>query len=119
MFVDSNEKMKLHIKPQLSEPKYTKLKDSSRLSTIKIDNMMTDLVEFINELVNDQIKMRSCIPLTPELKDFYSKLMGRNIDELRSESGITDGVEDKSDDAERYERFLRPRKRFIRKTVSC
>lgn len=77
--VDSNEKLKHHIKPHLTDPKYTKLKDSSKLSSIKIDNMMSDLVEFINELVDDQIQMRSCIPLTPELKEYYSKLMGRHI----------------------------------------
>lgn len=104
--VNANEKMKLHIKPHLTEPTFAKLRDSSKLSSIKITNMMSDLVEFINELVDDQIRMRTCIPLTPELKDFYRKLMGRNVD----------------DESERYEksvaRFLTPKKRFTRKVVS-
>ena len=122
MLVDSNAKLKYHIKPHLNEPKYTKLKDSSQLSSIKINNMMSDLVGFINELVDDQIEMRSCIPLTPELKDFYSKLMGRSVNGISSESEADDGEEDDSDDGEHYEksveRFLTPRKRFTRKTVS-
>lgn len=120
MHVDSNEKLKLHIKPCLSEPKYTKLEDSSQLSSIKINNMMSDLMEFINELVDDQIQMRSCIPLTPELKEFYSKLMGLNTDEFLSSSENED--KDESDDVESYEKsvekFLTPKKRFARKTVS-
>jgi hypothetical protein len=112
--VDSSEKLKHHIKPHLSVPKYSKLKDSSKLSSIKINNMMSDLVGFINELVDDQIQMRSCIPLTPELRDFYGKLMGRKVDDVEGD------VED--DVGERYEksveRFLTPRKRFTRKVVS-
>lgn len=116
--VDSNEKLKHHIKPHLSEPKYTKLKDSSKLSSIKINNMMSDLVGFINELVDDQIQMRSCIPLTSELRDFYKQLMGRSIDE--NSSDYQDDVYDDGD--ERYdksvERFLTPKRRFTRKVVS-
>ena len=116
--VNSNQKLKYHI--NLSEPNYTKLKDSSKLSSIKIDNMMSDLVEFINELVDDQIHMRTCIPLTPELRDFYKKLMGREVgDEDSTDNEIDD--EDYGDEGERYEksveRFLTPRKRFARKVV--
>jgi hypothetical protein len=120
--VDSNQKLKHHIKPHLNVPNYTKLKDSSQLSSIKINNMMSDLVEFINELVDDQIQMRSCIPLTPELKDFYRKLMGRDIDEEDSSDNQIDDVYG-DDEGERYEksveRFLTPKKRFTRKVVSC
>lgn len=116
--MNSNQKLKYHI--NLSEPNYTKLKDSSKLSSIKIDNMMSDLVEFINELVDDQIHMRTCIPLTPELRDFYKKLMGREVgDEDSTDNEIDD--EDYGDEGERYEksveRFLTPRKRFARKVV--
>lgn len=75
--------------------------------------MMGDLVEFINELVDDQIQMRTCIPLTPELKDFYGKLIGRQIDEDSSD----DPTDDVDDDG-RYEKFLTPKKRFTRKAVS-
>lgn len=119
-FLDSNDNLKHHIKSHLSEPKYTKLKDSSQLSTIKINNMMSDLVEFINELVDDQIQMRSCIPLTPELKDFYSQLMGHKIDGDSSadDNQVDDDVFDDDDDGERYERFLKPKRRFTRNIVS-
>lgn len=117
--VDGNEKLKHHIKPKLADPTYAVLKDSSKLSSIKISSMMSDLVEFINELVDDQIRMRSCIPLTTELKDFYRKLMGRNVDD---DSQSDDDVNDGDDEGERYEksvaRFLTPRKRFTRKVVS-
>lgn len=83
--------------------------------------MMSDLVDFINELVDDQIQMKSCVPLTPELKDFYKKLMGRDIeDEDSSDNQIDDNYND--DEGERYEksveRFLTPKKRFTRKVVS-
>lgn len=112
--VDANEKLKHHIKPHLSEPMYTKLKDSSKLSSVKIDNMMSDLVGFINEMVDDQIHMRTCIPLTPELREFYSKLMGHGFDGDSSPEDLQ--VDD--DEGERYERFLTPKKRFTRKVVS-
>lgn len=103
----------------MSEPRYTKLKDSSKLSSEKINSMMTDLTEFINELVDDQIRMKSCIPLTPELKEFYKQLMGRSIDEdpADNQSDVVYG-----DEGERYEesveKFLTPRRRFTRKVVS-
>jgi hypothetical protein len=119
--VDSNQKLKHYIQPHLSVPKYTKLQDSSKLSSIKINNMMSDLVEFINELVDDQIQMRSCVPLTTELKDFYRKLMGRDVDDEDSSDNQIDGVYG-DDEGERYEksveRFLKPKKRFSRKVVS-
>lgn len=73
--------------------------------------MMSDLVGFINELVDDQIRMRTCIPLTNELRDFYSKLMGRDFDE-------DSPGEDGSEDDESMEKFLMPKKRFARKVVS-
>jgi hypothetical protein len=119
--VNSKQKFKHHIQPHLSEPSYTKLKDSSKLSSIKIDNMMSELVEFINELVDDQIQMRSCIQLTPELREFYKNLMGRDVDEDSSE--FDNQIDDEYGDGdERYEksvdRFLTPRKRFARKVVS-
>lgn len=82
--------------------------------------MMTDLVEFINELVDDQIQMKSCIPLTTELEDFYSQLMGRNIHMNDDDSDDDDRNDDdgKNDNAlNSVERFLKPRKRFTRKTV--
>lgn len=82
--------------------------------------MMSDLVEFINELVDDQIQMRSCVPLTTELKDFYRKLMGRDVDDEDSSDNQIDVYGD--EEGERYEksveRFLKPRKRFSRKAVS-
>lgn len=81
--------------------------------------MMEDLVEFINELVEDQIQMKSCIPLTPELKEFYEQLMGRSIDEDPADNQ-RDG--EYGDEGERYEKsvekFLTPRRRFTRKVVS-
>jgi hypothetical protein len=116
--VNSNPKLKHFIKPHLNEPNLTKLKDSSKLSSIKIDSMMSDLVEFINELVDDQIRMRSCIPLTPELRDFYKKLMGRDVDEDSSDNQIDDEYEDGDERYEKsVERFLTPKKRFARKVV--
>ncbi|CRK90660.1 CLUMA_CG004361, isoform A [Clunio marinus] len=106
--VNLNADLKRHIKPHLVEPKYTKLKDSSKISNTKIDNMMSDLVEFINDLVNDQIEMRTCITLTPELENFYSELIGRrNFNEESS-----DYLDDEN---ERYSRFLTPKKRLTRK----
>lgn len=83
--------------------------------------MMSDLVGFIHELVDDQIQMKSCIPLRRELKDFYCKLMGHSVDSFSPES--ENGEEENgSDDTEQYEKsvekFLTPRKRFTRKAVS-
>jgi hypothetical protein len=76
--------------------------------------MMNDLVGFINELVDDQIEMRSCVPLTPELKEFYRKLTGRDMEADSSE----DNQIGDEDDEETMERFVMPRKRFTRKVVS-
>lgn len=69
--------------------------------------MMSDLVGFINELVDDQIQMRSCIPLTPELKDFYRQLMAHK----------TDGEASDDDEDEPYERFVKPKRRITRTVV--
>lgn len=72
--------------------------------------MMSDLVEFINELVDDQIQMKSCIPLTLELKEFYDQLMGHKIDR--------DASDDDDDDEEPYERFLKPKRKITRAIVN-
>lgn len=81
--------------------------------------MMADLVEFINELVEDQIQMKSCIPLTPELKDFYKQLMGRSIDEDPADNQRDVEYEDEGERYEKsVEKFLTPRRRFTRKVVS-
>lgn len=71
---------------------------------------MKDLVSNINELVNDQIQMRSCVPLTAELHDFYVQLMGRDVAEEMEKNVISGNDADDVDEAERYERFLKPRK---------
>lgn len=71
---------------------------------------MKDLVSYINELVDDQIQMRSCVPLTAELHDFYVQLMGRDVDEEMEKNVITDDDEN-VDDIKRYERFLMPKKK--------
>ncbi|XP_070506864.1 histone H2B.v2-like [Chironomus tepperi] len=76
--VNSNDMLRRYVKPHLNEPNYTILKDSTRMSSIKINNMMSELSSYINELVNDQVQMKSCIPLTPELQEFYEQLTGRN-----------------------------------------
>lgn len=82
--------------------------------------MMADLVEFINELVDDQIQMKSCIPLTPELKEFYKQLMGRSIDEDPADNQSDDVVygDEGGGYEESVEKFLTPRRRFTRKVVS-
>lgn len=74
---------------------------------------MKDLVSYINELVDDQIKMRSCIPLTAELHDFYVQLMGRDVNEEMERNVISDD----DGDVERYERFLMPKKRKNKRNV--
>lgn len=110
--VNSDDILRHYIKPHLSEPSVTTLKDSTKISTNKINSMMKDLVSYINELVNDQIQMRSCVPLTAELHDFYVQLMGRDVEEEMEKnviSGGDDGDND-ADEAERYEQFLKPRK---------
>ena len=99
------------VKPKLNEPEYTILKDSTRMSSIKINNMMSELVSYINELVNDQVQMRSCIPLTQELQDFYQQLMGTNRKES-SGNVIFD------DDDNSIENFLRTKKKSKRNVVS-
>lgn len=81
--------------------------------------MKSDVVKFINELVDDQIQMRSCIPLTPELKDFYVKLMGRELEGDSRESEVDELYDDDSERIEKsVERFLTPKKRFTRTLVS-
>lgn len=75
---------------------------------------MKDLVSYINELVDDQIQMRSCIPLTAELHDFYVQLMGRDVNEEMERNVISDNNEE---DVERYERFLMPKKRKSKRNV--
>lgn len=76
--------------------------------------MMKDLVSYINELVNDQIQMRSCVPLTTELHDFYVELMGHDVEEEMEKSVIKD---DDENETERYVQFLKP-KRNKRNEVS-
>jgi hypothetical protein len=114
--INTNKMLKQHIVPHLSEPKYTTLKDSTKQNSIKINSMMRDLVTYINELVDDQIQMRTCIPLTSELHDFYVQLMGRDVDEEASASVIED-----DENASRYEksiqRFLMPKRKLRGKIV--
>ncbi len=68
--------------------------------------MMKDLISYINQLVDDQVQMRSCIPLTTELHDFYVQLMGRDVDEEEDNLDSDD-----EEDLARYERFLIPKKK--------
>jgi hypothetical protein len=85
--------------------------------------MMQDLVSHINDLVSDQIQMRSCIPLTAELHDFYVQLMGRDVEQELERNVIRDDYESGDDGGgseERYERFLKPKRSKIkRNVVSC
>ena len=74
--------------------------------------MMSELVSYINELVNDQVQMRSCIPLTQELQDFYQQLMGRNY-EKESAGNVIYGDDDNS-----IEKFLMTKKKSKRNVVS-
>ena len=83
--VESSEKLKNHIKPYLQEPEYTKLKDPSKLNSIKSNEMMNDLVGSISDLIEDQIQMRTCIPLSPELKEFYVTLTGKKMDSIEEQ----------------------------------
>jgi len=99
------------VKPRLNKPTYTILKDSTRLSSIKINNMMSELVSYINELVNDQVQMRSCIPLTQELQDFYQQLMGRNQKESAGNVMF-------DDDDNSIQKFLMTKKKSKRNVVS-
>ncbi|CAO1394386.1 unnamed protein product [Diamesa serratosioi] len=111
--VESSEKLKNHIKPYLQEPKYTKLKDPSKLNSIKSNEMMNDLVGSINDLIEDQIQMRTCIPLSPELKEFYETLMGKKMDNIEEQH--EDDYE--QDYKENVKQFVTPKKRLIRNIV--
>lgn len=111
--VESSEKLKNHIKPYLQEPQYTKLKDPSKLNSIKSNEMMNDLVGSISDLIEDQIQMRTCIPLSPELKEFYGTLMGKKIDNIEEQH--EDDYE--QDYKESVKQFVNPKKRLIRNIV--
>ncbi|CAO1412420.1 unnamed protein product [Diamesa hyperborea] len=111
--VESSEKLKNHIKPYLQEPKYTKLKDPSKLNSIKSNEMMNDLVGSISDLIEDQIQMRTCIPLSPELKEFYETLMGKKMDNIEEQH--EDDYE--QDYKENVKQFVNPKKRLIRNIV--
>ena len=111
--VESSEKLKNHIKPYLQEPKYTKLKDPSKLNNIKSNEMMNDLVGSISDLIEDQIQMRTCIPLSPELKEFYETLMGKKMDNIEEQH--EDDYE--QDYKENVKQFVNPKKRLIRNIV--
>lgn len=84
---------------------------------------MSDLAKLVNELVDDQVQKRSCIPLTDELEDFYRKFMRRDVDGEDSPSNLIDDEYVDDDRVERYKksvkRFLTPKKRLTRKVVSC
>ncbi|KAG5684839.1 hypothetical protein PVAND_014050 [Polypedilum vanderplanki] len=69
--VNSNELLRQHIKPHLDEPQFSIFKEPNALKS----NQMSNLVSYLNELVNDQVKMRSCIELPSELQKFYNELM--------------------------------------------
>jgi hypothetical protein len=101
--------LKKHIKPFLIEPKYEKLKDPSKINAIKTGEMMKDLASSVNELVEDQIHMRTCIQLTGELKKFYNDLMGKQI---YADDDGQDYEDFEVDDD--IEEFLAPKKRFAR-----
>lgn len=107
--VNSNVMLKHYIKPHLSEPSFQTLKDSTKISTNKINNMMKDLVSFVNELVNDQIQLRSCIPLTIELRKFYLQLMGKDVDDEMYAIDRNDEKDNDRYEEERFERFLQPK----------
>lgn len=114
--VNSDDLLRHYIKPHLSEPSFAILKDSTKISTNKINSMMKDLVSYINEMVNDQIQMRSCVPLTKELHDFYLQLMGRDVDD--DDNVINrDDEDDDDDEVERYERFLKPKRSKIKRNA--
>ena len=113
--VESSEKLKNHIKPYLQEPKYTKLKDPSKLNSIKNNEMMNDLVGSISDLIEDQIQMRTCIPLSPELKEFYKTLMGKKMDNIEEQH--EDELDYEQDYKENVKQFVNPKKRLIRNIV--
>jgi hypothetical protein len=100
--VNSNELLRQHIKPHLAEPQFSLIAEPNPLKS----NQMSNLVSYLNELVSDQVRARSCIPLTPELQKFYDELMRR----------------EKSDDNERDKKsvddFLMTRRKFKRNAVS-
>jgi hypothetical protein len=56
----------------LVEPQYSTLKQPTRS---KSSSDIANLVSHLDELVNDQVKMRSCLKLTPELQQFFNELM--------------------------------------------
>lgn len=118
--VNSDDILRHYIRPHLSKPSLNILKDSTKISTNRINNMMQDLVSHINDLVSDQIQMRSCIPLTAELHDFYVELMGRDVEEEMEKNVIRDDYGRDGEMEERYERFLKPKRSKIkRNVVSC
>lgn len=116
--VNSDDILRHYIRPHLNEPSPTLLKDSTKISSNRINSMMQDLVSHINDLVSDQIQMRSCIPLTAELHDFYVQLMGRDVEQEMERNVIRDDYDDGGE--QRYERFLKPKRSKIkRNVVSC
>lgn len=78
--------------------------------------MMSELVTYINELVNDQVQMRSCIPLTPELQDFFEQLMGKIYDQ--ESVGSAYQADDVDDGEKSIQKFLMARKKSKRSAVS-
>lgn len=94
----------------MDEPQYSTLKDPYQLKSNKMNSEMTNLVSYINELVNDQIQMRSCIQLTPELQKFYAELMGKG-----NENAVDDNAGRNKKSVENYSLTHR---KFKRNAVS-
>lgn len=82
--VETNDNFKKHISPNLDTSNFKDVQPTSNLNAYKTqenenlinqtEHMMKKIMDSINVLIEEQVRMRTCIPLRPDLEKFLFQL---------------------------------------------